>query len=136
MRANLTAVAIVAQVLANLNALDSEVFAAENRGGKPKVGAVPRDKLNNHGGSLALGHPFGATGEGGEAVGWKGAVAVSEQVRWVAVALPDLRSVRLSVRYCRGQRHRGRVWHPRDDAAMVLGAVRAHHADAAYTGAT
>lgn len=49
-------------MLANLNALDSDVFAKENRHGKPKVGAVPRDKLNNLGGSLALGHPFGATG--------------------------------------------------------------------------
>jgi len=29
---------------------------------KGKVGEVPIDKLNNWGGSLSIGHPFGATG--------------------------------------------------------------------------
>ncbi len=29
---------------------------------KAKVGQIPIDKLNNWGGSLSIGHPFGATG--------------------------------------------------------------------------
>jgi len=29
---------------------------------KSKVGQIPIDKLNNWGGSLSIGHPFGATG--------------------------------------------------------------------------
>lgn len=52
-------------MLANLNALDSDVFSRENlknaiSGGK--MGRIPTEKLNVWGGSLALGHPFGATG--------------------------------------------------------------------------
>lgn len=57
--------AFAGQVLANLNALNSDVFAAKHLGrgaGAAKVGAVPMDKLNTLGGSLSLGHPFGATG--------------------------------------------------------------------------
>jgi len=54
--------AFAAQVLANLTALDSDAFAKERLGGMDKVGAVPMDKFNVHGGSLSLGHPFGATG--------------------------------------------------------------------------
>ena len=29
---------------------------------KTKVGSIPIEKINNWGGSLSLGHPFGATG--------------------------------------------------------------------------
>ncbi len=29
---------------------------------KSKVGQIPIEKLNNWGGSLSIGHPFGATG--------------------------------------------------------------------------
>lgn len=57
--------AFAGQVLANLNALDSDVFAQKNLGrgaGAAKVGRVPFEKLNTLGGSLSLGHPFGATG--------------------------------------------------------------------------
>lgn len=54
--------AFAGQVLANLNALDSEAFYQAKMGGAPKVGEVPMDKFNIHGGSLAIGHPFGATG--------------------------------------------------------------------------
>ena len=31
-------------------------------GNKEKTGAVPLEKMNNWGGSLSIGHPFGATG--------------------------------------------------------------------------
>ncbi len=54
--------AFAGQVLANLRALDSDFFAREYLGLPSKFGAVPMDKLNLWGGSLSLGHPFGATG--------------------------------------------------------------------------
>ncbi len=56
--------AFAGQVLANLNALDSDVFATKHLGWPPgsKLGRVPDDRLNTLGGSLSLGHPFGATG--------------------------------------------------------------------------
>ncbi len=50
--------------MANLRALDSDSFAKDKAkipGGK-KVGVVPMEKINTWGGSLAIGHPFGATG--------------------------------------------------------------------------
>jgi len=53
--------AFAGQLLSNLNAMDSQKFADKNFNGK-KVGKVDMDKLNTRGGSLALGHPFGATG--------------------------------------------------------------------------
>ena len=53
--------AFAGQVLANLNALDSDKFKNMNNL-KQKVGYIPIDKLNLYGGSLSLGHPFGATG--------------------------------------------------------------------------
>ncbi|MCB0260889.1 MAG: acetyl-CoA C-acyltransferase, partial [Calditrichaeota bacterium] len=54
--------AFAAQVVANLKCLDSDQFAREKLGRDQKVGAVPPEKLNSWGGSLSLGHPFGATG--------------------------------------------------------------------------
>jgi len=54
--------AFAGQVLANVKALDSQKFYDESLGGKQKAGAVPMDKFNIHGGSLSIGHPFGATG--------------------------------------------------------------------------
>ncbi len=54
--------AFAAQVLANLKCLDSDTFAREKLGKKKKVGEIPMDRLNIHGGSLSIGHPFGATG--------------------------------------------------------------------------
>jgi len=54
--------AFAGQVLAVLNALGSDTFAEEalNRSSAP--GPVDRDRLNTWGGSVSLGHPFGATG--------------------------------------------------------------------------
>ena len=43
--------------------MDLQKFANDKLGGSSKrVGRVDMDKLNTKGGSLALGHPFGATG--------------------------------------------------------------------------
>lgn len=53
--------AFAGQILSNLTAMGSQTFADEKFGGK-RVGNVAMEKLNTKGGSLALGHPFGATG--------------------------------------------------------------------------
>lgn len=54
--------AFAGQVLANLRALDSDEFGRQNLGRSGKVGAIPMERFNTQGGSLSLGHPFGATG--------------------------------------------------------------------------
>jgi acetyl-CoA acyltransferase len=53
--------AFAAQVLSNLRGFESEQWATRAGFSKP-VGTVDRDKLNVMGGSIAIGHPFGATG--------------------------------------------------------------------------
>lgn len=54
--------AFAAQVLSVIKALESDDFAKEYLGTDNAVGQVDRKKLNVNGGSVALGHPFGATG--------------------------------------------------------------------------
>ncbi len=54
--------AFAAQVLSVLKMLGSEAFAKARLGREGAVGTVADERLNVHGGSLALGHPFGATG--------------------------------------------------------------------------
>jgi len=54
--------AFAAQVASNIQALESEAWARDRLGRSAAVGAVDRDRLNVCGGSIALGHPFGATG--------------------------------------------------------------------------
>jgi acetyl-CoA acyltransferase len=54
--------AFAAQVLSNLQALDSDTFAREQLGRDRKVGIIDEDRINVMGGSIAIGHPFGATG--------------------------------------------------------------------------
>ena len=54
--------AFAGQVLANINALASDEFARQKLGRERAVGQVPESKLNRWGGSLSIGHPFGATG--------------------------------------------------------------------------
>ena len=54
--------AFAGQILSNLNALASDDFAKENLGRDKAVGKVNMDKFNLWGGSLSIGHPFGATG--------------------------------------------------------------------------
>lgn len=53
--------AFAAQVASNIQAFESKLFA-EKIGRKAALGEVDRKKLNVNGGSLALGHPFAATG--------------------------------------------------------------------------
>jgi acetyl-CoA acetyltransferase len=45
-----------------LHALESEVFAQEVLGREKPIGRIPMEKINTLGGSLSIGHPFGATG--------------------------------------------------------------------------
>mmetsp|Transcript_13583 Transcript_13583/g.36153 ORF Transcript_13583/g.36153 Transcript_13583/m.36153 type:complete len:443 (-) Transcript_13583:28-1356(-) len=54
--------AFAGQVLANFNAMKSDEFAREKLGREAAVGTMQMDRVNPHGGSLSLGHPFGATG--------------------------------------------------------------------------
>jgi acetyl-CoA C-acetyltransferase len=54
--------AFAAQVLSTLKAWEDPVFCRERLGRDKPLGAIDRDKLNVHGGSLGAGHPFGATG--------------------------------------------------------------------------
>jgi acetyl-CoA acyltransferase len=54
--------AFAAQVLSNIQALESKTFAVERLGRTDAVGQVDWDTLNVMGGSIAIGHPFGATG--------------------------------------------------------------------------
>jgi acetyl-CoA acyltransferase len=54
--------AFAAQVLSVLKMLGSKAFAKSRLGRDEAVGEVDPAKLNVHGGSIALGHPFGATG--------------------------------------------------------------------------
>ena len=49
------------QVLANLSAMASEEYS-KTKIGTNSVGSIPMERLNLWGGSVSLGHPFGATG--------------------------------------------------------------------------
>jgi len=54
--------AFAAQVLSNLQALSSKRFAENELGRSKAVGHPDLDRINVMGGSLSIGHPFGATG--------------------------------------------------------------------------
>jgi len=54
--------AFAAQVLCNLTAWESAEYCKERLGLKQALGAIDRNRLNIKGGSLAVGHPFAATG--------------------------------------------------------------------------
>ncbi len=45
-----------------MRALESEEWLTERVGVRPDFGPVPTDRINPNGGSIALGHPFAATG--------------------------------------------------------------------------
>ncbi len=53
--------AFAAQVLSNIKAMGSKTFAEEKMGRSQPVGEVDMDRFNVMGGSISLGHPFGAT---------------------------------------------------------------------------
>ena len=54
--------AFAAQTLATLKAWESEKFCREKLGRDRAMGSIDRSKLNVKGGSVAIGHPFAATG--------------------------------------------------------------------------
>jgi acetyl-CoA C-acetyltransferase len=54
--------AFAAQVLCNVAALESADFLRGKAGVNASLGKFPWERLNPRGGSVALGHPFGATG--------------------------------------------------------------------------
>ena len=54
--------AFAAQVLSNIQWIGSKKIAQEKLGRSEPVGQIDPEKINRTGGSIALGHPFGATG--------------------------------------------------------------------------
>jgi acetyl-CoA acyltransferase len=54
--------AFAAQVLSNIQAFESDTFSQQKLGRDKRLGKIDWDKLNVSGGSIALGHPFAATG--------------------------------------------------------------------------
>ncbi len=54
--------AFAAQVLCNVKGLEDRNCVREKAGVEHSFGGFPRDRMNPNGGSVALGHPFGATG--------------------------------------------------------------------------
>jgi acetyl-CoA acyltransferase len=54
--------AFAAQALSNIRAFASKKFAHEKLGRNEPIGEIDMDRFNVYGGSIAIGHPFGATG--------------------------------------------------------------------------
>jgi len=54
--------AFSAQVACHFRALEDKKYIQEKTGVEHTFGSFPRDRMNPNGGSVALGHPFGATG--------------------------------------------------------------------------
>ena len=54
--------AFSAQVLCHIKGLEDRNFVREKAGVEHTFGSFSRDRMNPNGGSVALGHPFGATG--------------------------------------------------------------------------
>jgi len=54
--------AFAAQVLCTLKAWESEQYCQERLGLAQSLGSIDRSKMNVRGGSIAIGHPFAATG--------------------------------------------------------------------------
>ena len=75
--------AFAAQVLCNVAALESEDFLREKVRIDARLGRFPWERLNPNGGSVALGHPFGATG----------ARILSQAVKELAAMGPGKRAV-------------------------------------------
>ena len=54
--------AFAAQILSNTQAFASREFAERHLGRSAAIGEIDEDNFNIYGGSISLGHPFGATG--------------------------------------------------------------------------
>ena len=75
--------AFAAQVLFHIKALEDPAFLKNKAGVEPNFGLFPRDRLNPNGGSVALGHPFGATG----------ARILSQAIKELAAMKPGARAI-------------------------------------------
>ncbi len=75
--------AFTGQVLFHIKALEDRKFLKERAGVDRSFGEFPRDRLNPNGGSVALGHPFGATG----------ARILSQAVKELAAMSPGTRAI-------------------------------------------
>jgi acetyl-CoA C-acetyltransferase len=75
--------AFAAQVLCNVAALEDEAFVREKAGVHARLGKFPWERFNPNGGSVAIGHPFGATG----------ARILSQAVKELAAMGPGKRAV-------------------------------------------
>jgi acetyl-CoA C-acetyltransferase len=75
--------AFAAQVLCNVAALESEDFLREKVRVDARLGKFPWERFNPNGGSVAIGHPFGATG----------ARILSQAVKELAAMGPGKRAV-------------------------------------------
>jgi acetyl-CoA acetyltransferase family protein len=72
------------QVLANLKNIASDTYVQTRLGLPQSPGTIPMDQINTKGGSLSLGHPFGATGT---RLIWNAARRLeAEGGRWAVVA--------------------------------------------------
>ncbi|MDH3734923.1 MAG: acetyl-CoA C-acyltransferase, partial [Gemmatimonadota bacterium] len=54
--------AFSAQVLSTIEALENPEWVSDRSGVEHELGPFPRQSINPNGGSISLGHPFGATG--------------------------------------------------------------------------
>lgn len=75
--------AFAAQVLCNVKALEDERYIREKSGVPHTFGPFPRGRVNPNGGSVAIGHPFGATG----------ARILSQSIKELAELPPESRAV-------------------------------------------
>jgi acetyl-CoA acetyltransferase family protein len=75
--------AFAAQVLCNVAAVESEAFLREKAKVTTSLGKFPWERYNPNGGSVAIGHPFGATG----------ARILSQAVKELAALGPGKRAV-------------------------------------------
>jgi acetyl-CoA C-acetyltransferase len=75
--------AFSAQVLCHLKALEDPAYVQEQAGVAYTFGVFPRERMNPHGGSVALGHPFAATG----------ARILSQAVKELAALPPGSRAI-------------------------------------------
>ena len=75
--------AFTGQLAFHMKAWEDHAFLRDRVGVEPNFGAFPRDRVNPTGGSVALGHPFGATG----------ARILSQAVKELAAKGPGARAI-------------------------------------------
>jgi acetyl-CoA C-acetyltransferase len=75
--------AFAAQLAFHIKAWEDAQFLCDRVGIEPAFGSFPRDRVNPNGGSVALGHPFGATG----------ARILSQAVKELAAKPPGARAI-------------------------------------------